>query len=64
MPIGSLANMLALLDSVPAAQSRLRHLQAQAELADVEDAVRVMAERNDACPEIAGLLAAVQQREP
>lgn len=63
-PVSSLESTLALLDAVPAARSRLKHLQSRARLTSAEEAIRVMAECSDAAPEITTLLDAVRQRDP
>lgn len=59
----SFPSMLALLDAVPAALARLHYLESHAALQAVHASVSVMAERAATCPEIAGLLAAIQERD-
>ena len=59
----SLKSLLALLESVPAALSHLKYTQTQAKLESLQRTVRAMAGRLEACPEVAYLLAAMQQRD-
>lgn len=63
-PIRSLTSMLTVLNSVQAARARATHLRAQDELTRIKDLVCTMAERHDACPELSGLLTAVQDQDP
>ena len=61
--INSLASMLALLEAVPAALSWLEYIHSRAVLEALDEAVRAMAQRTDACPEVSRLLVALQQRD-